>query len=218
MCGAGNQCPGDFSDEFRRTALDMHNYYRRFVATGWGKTGRKYAKTAAKMVELQYNKDLEQTANDYLNANTDCPITPESRLGGENFFKTNLFNTPQVEAFEKVLPSTSSDNEGNIFQAMKFWWSPFEKSGFGDEPTYTDAIENGDLKYAANILHDETTKLGCAVRTCNRQGILVIDCRYDNLLSTDDPIYTTGKVCSKCRDVTGYTSCSKLGGLCVAPP
>ncbi|EYC32076.1 hypothetical protein Y032_0003g1387 [Ancylostoma ceylanicum] len=102
--------------------------------------------------------------------------------------------------------------------AIKDWWAPFEKSGFGDgEPTFTDTIEGGDLKYAANILHDETTKVGCAVKTCNKDGRLVIDCRYDNPLTTDDTIYTTGKVCSKCKD-TATKSCSKLGGLCVAQP
>ncbi|RCN48543.1 SCP-like protein [Ancylostoma caninum] len=165
MCGANNPCPGDFSDEFRSTALDMHNYYRRLAATGWAKTGDKYAKTAAKMVELKYDKDLEKKANDYVTAGANCPTAAESGAAGENFFKTQMFDTPHVEAFK---------------EAMKYWWTPLEKSGFGmNEPTYTDAIENGDLKYAANILHDENTKVGCAVKTCAPQGILVIDCRYD---------------------------------------
>ncbi|KIH43970.1 hypothetical protein ANCDUO_26017 [Ancylostoma duodenale] len=101
MCGAGNQCPGDFSDEFRSTALDMHNYYRRLVATGWAKTGDKYAKTAAKMVELQYNGDLEKAADDYLNANTNCPTAAQAGPAA-NFFKTKDFNTPHVETFKEV--------------------------------------------------------------------------------------------------------------------
>ncbi|KIH49902.1 hypothetical protein ANCDUO_20022, partial [Ancylostoma duodenale] len=63
--------------------------------------------------------------------------------------------------------------------AIEFWWKQFEESGFGDKPMYTDMIANGGLKYAANILHDETTKVGCAVNTCDKQGVLVIDCRYD---------------------------------------
>ncbi|KIH43881.1 SCP-like protein, partial [Ancylostoma duodenale] len=134
MCGK-DPCPGTFSDEFRVTALNMHNYYRRLAATGWAKTGDKYAKTASKMVELKYSKDLEEAANNYLNANSNCPAAAQGGAAVENFFKTNKFTTPHVEAFK---------------EAMKSWWTPFEKSGFGDEPTYTDKIENGDLKYAAN--------------------------------------------------------------------
>ncbi|KAL6729302.1 hypothetical protein Aduo_000370 [Ancylostoma duodenale] len=201
VCGAGNQCPGDFSDEFRITALDMHNYYRRLAATGWAKTGDKYADTAAKMVELQYDKDLETKANNYVTA-ANCPTAEEAGPAGENFFKTSKFTMSHVEAIQ---------------QAMAYWWEPFEKSGFGDQPIYTDKIQGDNLKYAANILHDQTTKLGCAVKTCNKEGRLVIDCRYDIPVQLDDAIYTTGKVCSKCKD-TATTECSKLGSLCVAQP
>ncbi|RCN48541.1 hypothetical protein ANCCAN_05366 [Ancylostoma caninum] len=100
---------------------------------------------------------------------------------------------------------------------MAYWWEPFEKSGFGDDPMYTNEIQADNRKYAANILHGETTKVGCAVKTCLKDGQLVIDCRYDNPVQVDDPIYTTGKVCSKCKE-TATTECSKLGGLCVAQP
>ncbi|KIH61655.1 SCP-like protein [Ancylostoma duodenale] len=128
MCGK-DPCPGTFSDEFRVTALNMHNYYRRLAATGWAKTGDKYAKTASKMVELQYDKDLETKANAWVTA-ANCPTAAEGGPAGENFFKTTKFNTPHIEAFK---------------EAMKSWWTPFEKSGFGNEPTYTDAIENGRI-------------------------------------------------------------------------
>ncbi|RCN48544.1 hypothetical protein ANCCAN_05369 [Ancylostoma caninum] len=37
------------------------------------------------------------------------------------------------------------------------------------------------------------------------------------ILTTDDSIYTTGKVCSKCKN-TATRDCSNLGGLCVTPP
>ncbi|EYC41281.1 hypothetical protein Y032_0574g176 [Ancylostoma ceylanicum] len=102
---------------------------------------------------------------------------------------------------------------------MKEWWSPLEKAkNLGDNPTYTAEIRDGPLKYFANIAYEQTTKIGCAVETCTKQGRLVIDCRYNTLISDDEVIYTTGKVCSKCRDTADTTQCSALGGLCVKPP
>ncbi|KIH63475.1 hypothetical protein ANCDUO_06221, partial [Ancylostoma duodenale] len=94
------KCKGDFSDEFRVTALDMHNYYRRLAATGWAKNGDKYAKTAAKMVKLEYDKDLEDKAIAHVNAAV-CPTTEESGLAGENFWKTGLFNTPHLDGIKE---------------------------------------------------------------------------------------------------------------------
>ncbi|KIH55423.1 SCP-like protein [Ancylostoma duodenale] len=155
-------CVGKFSDEFRLTALDMHNYYRRLVATGWAKNGDKYAKTAAKMVELKYDKTLENKAI----ANADkCPNAAKGGPGGENFWGLQGgYNMPHIEAFKK---------------AMKYWWDPFEKSGFGDELSFTDTIQGGNLKYAANILHEGTTNIGCAVNSCPDSGRIVIDCVYN---------------------------------------
>ncbi|EYC41282.1 hypothetical protein Y032_0574g176 [Ancylostoma ceylanicum] len=107
----------------------------------------------------------------------------------------------------------------NLLKAMKEWWSPLEKAkNLGDNPTYTAEIRDGPLKYFANIAYEQTTKIGCAVETCTKQGRLVIDCRYNTLISDDEVIYTTGKVCSKCRDTADTTQCSALGGLCVKPP
>ncbi|EYC36831.1 hypothetical protein Y032_0853g2693 [Ancylostoma ceylanicum] len=54
ICGQANL--DKMSDDLRNTALDMHNYNRRLLATGWAEDKQiGYAKTAAKMPVLVRN-------------------------------------------------------------------------------------------------------------------------------------------------------------------
>ncbi|KAL6744484.1 hypothetical protein Aduo_017413 [Ancylostoma duodenale] len=204
VCGSGAQaCVGEFSDEFRLAALDMHNYYRRLLATGWAKDKQiTYARPGVKMIELEYNKGLEDKA--ITNANK-CPTTAAGGPGESVWVVSggNNYEMPHLEAIGK---------------AVKDWWAPVEATGFGKNLEYTTDTENGALKYAANMAYEATTQIGCAVKNCPPQGVTVVDCQYNPAITDGDTIYTTGnKPCSKCRDTQGTTACSTLGGLCVKP-
>ncbi|KIH43686.1 hypothetical protein ANCDUO_26303, partial [Ancylostoma duodenale] len=96
--GVCDTCTGKFSDEFRLTALDMHNYYRRLVATGWAKTGDKYAETATKMIKLEYDKALE---DDAIKEASNCATSAKGGPYNENFWYTKNFKTPHVEGFKE---------------------------------------------------------------------------------------------------------------------
>ncbi|RCN26509.1 hypothetical protein ANCCAN_27764 [Ancylostoma caninum] len=113
-----------------------------------------------------YNKDLEDKAFDYVNPNPanpqPCPTAPEGATG-ENFWSGG-YTLTHVEAMK---------------EAMKFWWGPLESTGLGDNLVYTTGMDNGAFKYFVNVAHDQTKKVGCAVRTCAPQGITVVDCRYE---------------------------------------
>ncbi|RCN29753.1 hypothetical protein ANCCAN_24488 [Ancylostoma caninum] len=65
------------------------------------------------------------------------------------------------------------------------------------------------------IVHDKTKQIDCAAKTCQKQGVTSIDCRYQTALSIYDPIYEVGEVPCKCP---AGTACSKLGGVCEAYP
>ncbi|EYC32075.1 hypothetical protein Y032_0003g1386 [Ancylostoma ceylanicum] len=53
------------------------------------------------MVELTYDKDLEQAANDHVTAAV-CPSAAKAGPGGENFWSTKKFETPHVEGFKML--------------------------------------------------------------------------------------------------------------------
>ncbi|KAL6741918.1 hypothetical protein Aduo_015125 [Ancylostoma duodenale] len=220
-------CTKDVAEDVRATALDMHNYYRRLLATGWAKDKKiKYAKQASQMNALVYNKDLEDKAFDYVNPNPvntkSCPTKQESDIG-ENFWKGD-YTLTHVEA---------------VKEAMKFWWVPLESTGLGNNLEYSADMQQSTLKYVANIAYDQTKTIGCAVRTCAPQGITVVDCRYNTIgiknhnrlrmsvkgltkrplnwfdsrpITLDEPIYKAGKM--PCKPCPTGTTCSKLGGLC----
>ncbi|RCN37248.1 hypothetical protein ANCCAN_16861 [Ancylostoma caninum] len=82
ICGQANV--DKMSDDLRNTALFMHNYYRRLLATGWAKDKQiGYAKTAAKMPVLKYSCQLENAATTYT---ATCPTATENANGAENFW------------------------------------------------------------------------------------------------------------------------------------
>ncbi|KAK6757762.1 hypothetical protein RB195_015528 [Necator americanus] len=184
-------CPSEFTpgEKF------LINFRRRLVATGWaGDPKSKYAKPAKGMMELKYEETLEENAKNYLDANANtCPITPESADSiGENFWKSNNFTLSQEEAVDK---------------AVEEWFSYLTDIGLGDDLEYANLREDSG-KMFGNVIHDETTKIGCYVKACAKEGVIVVDCRYDP--KADGNIFETGKTCSSC----GNAKCSPLGGLC----
>ncbi|KAK6758138.1 hypothetical protein RB195_015763 [Necator americanus] len=186
-------CDGEFSDNVRLTALDKHNYYRRLLATGWAKYGTNYAKPATKMIELQYEKTLEDDAKQKI---ANCPDGLAAADQENLWMKDGTgFDTPFEDAMK---------------MAVDEWWAPFESTGFGDDLKNTAA-----LKTAAYISYDEATKIGCAVESCVKKGRLYILCKYDSAPAINVVIYASGNTCSKCS-ATASTKCSTLDGLCVA--
>ncbi|KAK6758148.1 hypothetical protein RB195_015770 [Necator americanus] len=187
-------CDGEFSDNVRLTALDKHNYYRRLLATGWAKYGTNYAKPATKMIELQYEKTLEDDAKQKI---ANCPDGLAAADQENLWMKDGTgFDTPFEDAMK---------------MAVDEWWAPFESTGFGDDLKNTAA-----LKTAAYIAYDEATKIGCAVESCVKKGRLYILCKYDSAPAINAVIYASGNTCSKCSATASTKKCSTLGGLCVA--
>ncbi|EYB98243.1 hypothetical protein Y032_0133g1793 [Ancylostoma ceylanicum] len=195
-------CSKDLKDDFRLTALHMHNYYRRLLASGWAKDKQiKYAKPAKTMNQLVYVKPLEDAALKYV---SNCDRTaPENNFpAGESFWRgsSGSHKLTHVEAVQ---------------QAMKEWWGPLESTGLGDNLEYTAEMQGGTLKYVPNIIHDKSTQIGCAAKTCTKQGITLIDCRYNTTVGVGDTIYEVGE--TPCNPCPAGTACSKLGGVCGAP-
>ncbi|RCN44031.1 hypothetical protein ANCCAN_09976 [Ancylostoma caninum] len=141
------------TDELRDTALYMHNYYRRLLASGWAKDGQiEYARPAVSMPAL----------------------------------------------------------------VIEEWWKPLETTGIKDN-LYKDSMKDTDLQNYVNMAYQGTKAVGCGVQQCEKSGKMLVQCAYatDSPIDDGDPIYTTGKTCSKCNKLAATPKCSPLGGLCV---
>ncbi|KAL6729264.1 hypothetical protein Aduo_000337 [Ancylostoma duodenale] len=196
-CGA-NTNADEMTDDLRYTALYMHNYYRRLLASGWAKDGKLgYAKPAAAMIELKYDCDVEDEIMDDLK---DC--NPAAIASPHNF---------------KRYPKYDVSRENALKEVIKEWWSALAKTGVPDNIYLEADMKGKPLGDYVNMAYDKTTKVGCGVQTCKKTGETYVQCGYtvDTLIDDEDPIYKIAKrrACSGCRKA-GMT-CSRLGALCV---
>ncbi|KAL6732168.1 hypothetical protein Aduo_002958 [Ancylostoma duodenale] len=94
------------TDDLRNTALGMHNYYRRLLATGWAEEKQVgYAKWAASMPELAYDCDTELEIMKKL---TKCggKEVQNAKAQANNYKLFKEFETPEEQVLEKVENST----------------------------------------------------------------------------------------------------------------
>ncbi|KAK6758140.1 hypothetical protein RB195_015763 [Necator americanus] len=164
---------------------------------GWTKSGESYAKPATKMIELQYDKTLEDAA---IKEIKDC--------------KANLNNAVEKNFWSLDVTTSKNIGEDAIKKAVAKWWKSSGKEAFGGNRKNTKGLMS-----AANIAFDGATKVGCAIdagAACLKLGKLYILCKYDKSPAIGEEIYEAGnKACSKCASTGTNPSCSPLGGLCV---
>ncbi|EYC15892.1 hypothetical protein Y032_0035g3030 [Ancylostoma ceylanicum] len=120
------------TDELRHEALNMHNYYRRLLATGWAEDKKlKYAKPAAAMPELKYNCEVE---DEIMGKLKDCPgavatitkaqannfklFTPYTATRQEALSECRVWNAHHPEEFVTIHAYTLS---GKLVQAVDAW-------------------------------------------------------------------------------------------------
>ncbi|KAK6757771.1 hypothetical protein RB195_015533 [Necator americanus] len=63
--------------------------------------------------------------------------------------------------------------------------SYLKSSGLGDNMDYA-SLKKDSGKQLANVIHDKTTSVGCFVKRCEKQGVIVVDCRYDPYVITHE--------------------------------
>ncbi|KAL6729084.1 hypothetical protein Aduo_000171 [Ancylostoma duodenale] len=189
------------TDEMKKTAENMHNYYRRLIVTGWAEDpNSKYAPRASKMNYLTF--DCDDLAVPMKTAINKCQIPADAP--GQNVHVTT-WDISRQAALE---------------EAITTWYEGLEKGGgLGENNIYTPEVEaNKMLKQYATLAHDEISAVGCAVKTCQAQGNTIVACKYNGQPVEGDPIYTVGKPCSGCSANTNNKKCEadSLKALCVA--
>ncbi|KAL6724604.1 hypothetical protein Aduo_019477 [Ancylostoma duodenale] len=193
----------NLSNDAGDTALWMHNYYRRLLASGWAKDPKAksgYAPPAKHMKKLEYDCPSTGTnvAAETYNAIKSCPPADPNATPGYsmNFLRINNYNFSQQDALK---------------QAIKKWWGELGEKGLGDDTTFHD---NSGIKSFANMAYDQADKFACAVQNCQQSGQTLVACQYNAVIHADDKIYETGKVCSGCRRLKPTRKCSHPAGLC----
>ncbi|EYB93396.1 hypothetical protein Y032_0183g962 [Ancylostoma ceylanicum] len=165
------------TDDLRNQALNMHNYYRRVLASGWAKDAKlTYAKPSQAMPALtQYDCDLEDTIMTHIK---DCVGTAASTNKAKNFIAFDDYKSPREDVLQKEGFAYDTGLEW-LLKVIQQWWSPLETLGNADN-TYTQANE-ATLKTYINMAHHKATKVGCGVQTCPRLGKTLVQCAYEGV-------------------------------------
>ncbi|EYC30523.1 hypothetical protein Y032_0005g2695 [Ancylostoma ceylanicum] len=202
--GDPTSCKKDgLTDDMTTTALNIHNYYRRVIATGWAEDKKAgYAPRAAKMNALAY--ECKTFGKDALDKITNCEWPVPAATG----------NRPQNT--HKIDQDWEISGQNALETAITAWYKELEESeGIGENPEYTQQMADaGKLSNFVNLAYEENTQVGCAFKNCPKQGYTLVACQYDKLITPDTIIYTAGKTCSKCADNNRKCETGN-NGLCI---
>ncbi|EYC12065.1 hypothetical protein Y032_0048g1591 [Ancylostoma ceylanicum] len=132
-----NPQPGQLGDDemtydMQITAMDMANYYRNLVATGWAKGRNVYAPTAKDMKALVYDcavagkdaKDIIDCANPSYN----------SKVG----LSVSTYTTKNLKLSEEEL----------LKQAMSTWYAQLQNVDLDEKAKYDDNVETRAKDFA----------------------------------------------------------------------
>ncbi|RCN41845.1 SCP-like protein [Ancylostoma caninum] len=156
---------GGTTSDMSETALNMHNYYRRLLASGWAVDKFSvYAPPAKRMLPLKYDCNSEQSLGyEAAQKSAECvypPNPPQLATRSQNYLKIDDYETDPLDALQ---------------QAIKIWWGELAEYGVATNTTYTAEMKAaGNLKNYVNMAFDQTTLVGCAVETCRRKGFTMV--------------------------------------------
>ncbi|EPB71054.1 hypothetical protein ANCCEY_09846 [Ancylostoma ceylanicum] len=159
------------TDEMEKTAVDMHNYYRRLIATGWAEDPKSlYAPRASKMnylVGLSFNGhnnksgtamkdtkmqkfDCDNLAAPMKTAINKCQVPADT--AGQNVHVINRWDISRQAALE---------------EAITTWYEGLQKGGgIGEDTIYTPEMEaNKMLKQYATVQDSNKRTFSAPVET-----------------------------------------------------
>ncbi|CAJ0602898.1 unnamed protein product [Cylicocyclus nassatus] len=186
------------TNDMRDLILSYHNNARRRVAQGKepNKVGKLHP--AKNMYELEWDCKMEQQAQDAIS-------TCFSKIRDWPNMAQNIITWTSFDEYH--------DLTGNIKTSLNDWWGQAKQHGVYDaQNRYT-----GHSLYSfANMVHSETTKIGCAYKICKgRINTMVITCLYNEIGCLKDEImWETGRACRTGADCTTYPNSGCSDGIC----
>ncbi|EYB99849.1 hypothetical protein Y032_0119g803 [Ancylostoma ceylanicum] len=146
--------------DLEQMALNMNNYYRKLVATGWAKDNKGYAKWASKMPALKYDCTIAEKSN----TQADCAKDTYTAEAGHS-----------LNWHKEKYPAT---REETLEKAVNAWYEKLANVDLDDQATFDEKVKT-NAEFFANMVQEEATKLGCAVTECTAKGYTVAICQYD---------------------------------------
>ncbi|KAK6727985.1 hypothetical protein RB195_005567 [Necator americanus] len=163
--------------DLQNMAVNMHNYYRRQLATGWGSQMSGYAPTAKQMNLLKY--DCDNLGKDTKDNKLVCGTQDYATI---NYHKVkNLTATPEDVLKEGIMK----------------WFEQLELVNLDKTATYTSDVATKASKFA-HLAVGGATQVGCSALVCDKEGYVIAGCQYDQDPVEDDALYTPGNTCAGC--------------------
>ncbi|EPB71069.1 SCP-like protein [Ancylostoma ceylanicum] len=189
--------------EMQMSVLNLANYYRRLLGSGWAQDKNGYAPIARRLYALTYNCDLlGHFAKQIADKCGDPPYTPYARNWVLTHHKINDVNIDQKAALEEAFKAWGE-------QSKKVDLQEIAGGVFYDGDVVTEASDWAKLTTERNAV------IGCAVTKCQQKGFTLVICHYNTIFTVRDSLYTVGKPCAGCAKVNRKCDNALGGGLCI---
>ncbi|EPB75188.1 SCP-like protein [Ancylostoma ceylanicum] len=151
--------------DMQTMATNMHNYYRRVLATGWGEDSNGYAPRAKQLPALEYNcKDIGKKTLALIDCTkVDSLHTITATPGYTLNYHKESYKVSREETLEKAITS---------------WWEQVKGVDINDKAEYTAEVRD-KAKFFAPMVLEGATQIGCAVKDCRSTGYTVAACQYN---------------------------------------
>ncbi|ETN82914.1 SCP-like protein [Necator americanus] len=183
-------CSGEMGDDKRAIFLEAHNELRRRVALGKEENKFGYLGPARNMYQLNWDCTLE---DDAANSIADCRLDSTVDSARNNIALSGGYLPDEL-----------------LITLGMYQWENAVKFFGKSEPTN---VNDGTLCTFANMVHANTTSVGCAYKSCNSN--FLITCLYDKCGTKEPLLWEIGTACKEDKDCTTYEDSKCVDSLCV---
>ncbi|XP_044262410.1 scoloptoxin SSD558-like isoform X2 [Tribolium madens] len=203
--------------EFRQTVVDEHNKLRNLLASG--NETRGFAKSAANMLVVNYDMELEYLARCYgrslFNGFRDkCMMLENWEIAVQNVGGSR----PKDNSFDELIKKLIVQWYDEVKNMQSEMYSKFGQVGKYAVSSFTRMCWWSVNRIGCARIHTADTKKDKFTQPSFEQALI---CNYiakdiGGLIRTEgEPVYTEGPPCSKCPEVTKYDKCNtKYTSLC----
>ncbi|WKY06934.1 hypothetical protein Q1695_006816 [Nippostrongylus brasiliensis] len=194
------------TDSVRRVFLNTHNKYRSLVAKGQASGLYGRAPSAARMLKMVYDCNIEKTAMQHTRK---CRFGHSPRSSRPNLGENVYVRWGRRETFEQAAK-----------QSCDSWFEELKTAGMPPSNILTSRVFNRPkaIGHYTQMVWQNTYKIGCAVVNC-QGSMTLVTCQYGpagNMLN--QMVYEKGRPCQSDNDCRcSGCQCSRSEALCVRP-
>ncbi|EYC12055.1 hypothetical protein Y032_0048g1587 [Ancylostoma ceylanicum] len=162
------------SNDLQAIAVDMHNYYRRLVGSGWAPDKSGYASPATKMTAVEYDCDTKVGQDSIGKLTKELAATCAPPYQPTQGYSRNYH-------VEKDLTKSRTEV---LKEAIRKWAEQSKLVDLDNGVLFDGDVETYAASFA-NVVSEQTTKIVCGVteNECQKQGFRVAVCQYDKYVS-----------------------------------